>query len=441
MKLGISLLAATCFSAITLVNGTARAERFIDTFASPLPVQTIPGSTVTGEMLWTGNVNGQIQYTDVADPADQSNLAGVLGRRRDTTLTAWDISAPSFLSSSEFNGQHLLSYASGPGYSGEFVLEYGLAADLNANLVSDGSVAFEFEVNGDMDDSAIPRPVQLTITVESQSGTPFAVTKTKTITVINDGVYQVPFASFAGVNFSDVDYIKFEFDANGVNSVDYDLIGGLRTTACLQASGSAVADKYLDTFDDAFKIRPLPDGSSAPIMWVGSWDNTLQSSDSSLQTGLLGVAGGTRYTTLMSSDIDNFITSSMSEGNGTPSLSYSTGFPTSGRIRLWYGAQAPLNANFSKAKAFELEVKGDMDDGSVMRPFPLTVTVTSGSTTKSAKVTVLKDGMMYVPFTSFPGINFSDVDQVRFLFDASQVQAIDYVLIGGLRASACIPVQ
>ena len=128
----------------------------------------------------------------------------------------------------------------------------------------------------------------------------------------------------------------------------------------------------------------------------------------------------------------------MTEYNGTPELGYDTGSGTSGSLLLDYGAQSNLNANLSQAVAFELELSGD-SYSSPPRPVPLTVTVVSGASTATKTVTLQNDGMVYIPFSQFPGINFADVDRVKFLFNASSVQAVDYSLIGGLRASACMP--
>ena len=59
-------------------------------------------------------------------------------------------------------------------------------------------------------------------------------------------------------------------------------------------------------------------------------------------------------------------------------------------MKLVYGSQSALNADLSPAKAFELEVEGDMDNGSPLRPVPLTVSVLSGGVTTSATVTLEK---------------------------------------------------
>lgn len=433
MNIRTTLVAISCLSAIGSLSGLARAERFIDTFATPLPQQTLPGTSSPAPLLWVGTVSGS---SHTQDAASQSGISGVLGGDRDTTLMATTMSNLVTLSSSTNNGKYALAYAAGTGSSGHLLLEYGASSDLNANLSADGSVAFELEVQGDMDDSIPNRPVPLTVTVASGGGTVQAVA---TVTIIKDGVYQIPFSSFSGVNFADVDYVSFDFNASAVSAVDYDLIGGLRTTRCLQPSGSAVADIMLDTFGAPFPLRSWPSLGNFPILWAGYLNGTTKPSDTASQTGLFGVIGGQRYTQLATSSLTSFINASMSELDGTPALSYATPPSTSGTLKLVYGAQSALNADLSRAKAFELEIQGDMDNSSPTRPVPLTVTVLSGAVSQSATVTLLNDGMVYVPFTSFPSVNFADVDRVTLFFNGSSVNAVDYDLIGGVRASACVP--
>jgi len=431
MNTKTTLLAFSCLCALGSMSGLARAERFIDTFAAPLPLQTLPGTSTPSPILWVGTLGGSSQPDDVAS---QSGISGVLGGGRQATLMASTMqNFVSFVSTTS-SGKNALGYAAGTGSSGELLLEYGAATDLNANLSADGSVAFELEIVGDMDNSLPHRPVQLTVTVASGAVQTFA-----TITVIKDGVYQIPFSSFPGVNFADVDYLSFDFNGTQVSAIDYTLIGGIRTTRCLQPSGSAVADIMLDTFAAPFPQRVWPNVGTFPILWAGNMYGTQKSTDTAAQTGLFGVIGGQRSTELWTSSQSYFISAGMSSLNGTPTLDYATPSSTSGTLELVYGAQSNLNANLSSAKAFELEIQGDMNNSLPHRPVPLTVTVVSGSVTRSATTTLLNDGMVYIPFTSFPQVNFADVDRVTFDFNGSQVNAVDYMLIGGLRAAACIP--
>ncbi|WP_437590256.1 hypothetical protein [Sorangium sp. So ce1000] len=425
------LCAASSLCVIASLSGSARAERFIDTFAAPLPQQVLPGTSSPAPVLWTGTENGGARWQD---HASQSGLSGVIGGARDTTLMASTVGNLVTLSSTQASGKRALSYATGYGGSGRLLLEYGADRDLNANLSGDGSVAFELEIAGDMDDALPHRPVALTVTVASGGAPPRAAHATLT----EDGVYQIPFASFPGVNFADVDYVSLDFDASQVSAVDYTLLGGIRTTRCIQPSGSAVADIVLDAFSAPLPLRAIPGAGQFPILWAGTLNGTVKPSDTASQSSLFGAIGGQRETRVVASSLSNFITATMSEANGTPELSYATGTTTSGTLRLTYGAQAPLNADLSPAVAFELELDGDLDS-SPPRPVPLTVTVVSGLTSRSATVTLVNDGMVYVPFSRFPQIDFRDVDRVTLLFNASQVEAVDFSLIGGVRAAACVP--
>lgn len=409
----------------------ARADRVIDSFSNPFPMTTLPGSSSPAPLIWTGTLAGSSQPQD---SASQDNLSGVLGGHRfamveEDTATNLLITA----STGSAGGQYQLSYSTATGKSGVLTLQYGALRDLDADLLSDGGRAFELAIVGDMDNGAQPRPVQLEITVHSGVASAQA-----TRTLLADGVYQIPFSAFPGIDFSDVDFVMFELDASQVSSVDYTLAGGLRTTGCLQASGSVRADLFLDTFAAALPLQNLPGAGMQPILWAGTINGVSKNIGVASQTGVAGVIGGQRTTTITASSLSNFLNGAMSSVDATPAFSYATGYPTSGKLTLAYGAQSDLNANLSQMTAFELELSGDLASGTP-RPVPLTVTVESGTQSRATQVTMLADGTYYIPFSAFSGVNFADVDYVQFHFDASQVQAVDFDLVGGLRASACVP--
>lgn len=406
---------------VVATGGTAHANRKIDAFTDPVPPQTLPGTTITSELLWVGTLNG---VSKTEDKATQSGLPGVMGGKRVADSIA--TSPSNLVTTSIFDGN--LSYATGTGSSGKLVLEYGGTTQLNKNLSSE--LAFELEINGDMDDGASPRPVLLTVRVGTNGLTRYA---TAQVSLARDGVYQIPFSWFAGVDFTDVDYISFSFDSSSVSAVDYTLIGGLRTADCLQ-TGTVIADIVVDDFIAKLPQSYLPGYGMADLQWAGTFNNTQKFSAQAAQTNIPGTLGGQRKTLMAVSDVSNFLTTSVADQE----LSYATGSPTSGRLTLQYGAAGDLNANLSQARAFELEINGDLDDGSPARPVLLTTTVRGNSVTASYTTTLLQDGRYYVEFSRFPGVNFADVDFVEFQFNASQVQAIDFRLQGGLRASACI---
>lgn len=406
---------------VVATGGAAHANRKIDAFSDPFPAQTLPGTSSASELLWVGTVNA---VSKAEDKASQSGLSGVMGGQRAATLTATTLS--NLVTTDVFAGS--LSYSAGTGQSGRLLLEYGATHHLNKNLATE--VAFELEINGDMDDGASPRPVVLTVRVESNGRTRQSSAQ---ISLAKDGVYQIPFSWFAGVDFADVDYLSFDFDASKVSAIDYGLIGGLRTADCLQ-TGSVIADIVIDDFIAQLPQTYLPGYGMIDLMWVGTFNGTQKLSAQATQSNLVGTLGGQRKTLMEVSDVSNFITT----GIANHELSYAAGYPTSGRLTLQYGAGGNLNANLSRARAFELELNGDLNDGNPARPVPLTITVRSNSVTASHTTTLLQDGRYYVEFSRFPSVNFADVDFVEFRFDASQVQAIDFSLLGGLRASACI---
>jgi hypothetical protein len=424
-----TLAGAGCAFLLAL-PAAARADRVIDSFSNPFPMTTLPGASSPAPVVWTGRLAGSSQPQD---SASQDNLSGVLGGQRFAMVE--EDSGTNLLvtaSTGPAGGQYQLSYATSTGSSGALTLQYGALRDLDADLLSDGGQAFELAIQGDMDDGAQPRPVQLRVTVHSGLASAQA-----TRTLASDGVYQVPFSAFAGIDFSDVDFVMFELDASQVSSVDYALVGGLRTTGCLQSSGSARADVFLDTFASPLPPQNLPGAGMQPLLWAGTINGVSKSTGVAPQTGVAGVIGGQRTTTIAASAISNFLTGVMTRVDATPAFSYATGYPTSGKLTLAYGAQSDLNANLSQMTAFELELSGDLASGTP-RPVPLTITVESGAQSRATQVTLLASGTYYIPFSAFSGVNFADVDFVQFHFDASQVQAVDFTLIGGLRASACV---
>lgn len=424
------LLAALAvpFALPLAVSGTAHADRVIDSFADPLPLTTLPGTSTPAPLLWAGVIGSVSQ---IEQSASQTGLSGVAGGQRSTRIREATLSTLVTVSSTTSAGQPALTYATGTGRSGVLTLEYGAFTPMNLNLTADGSLAFELDLVGDMDNSSPVRPIQLTIT--ARSGTSTAVSRTYSLT--RDGAYHFPFSAFTGVNFADVDYLKYTFDGSQVTAIDYTLLGGLRTTGCLQ-TGIPLADRFVDTFRAPLPLRTIPGAGTFPILWAGTINGTSKPLDVGVQSGLAGTLGGQRTTTIEASAIQNFLTGTMTTTGATPIFAYATGSGTSGSVTLQYGAQGDLNANLSAMKAFELELSGDLTSGP--RPVPLTITVASSTGSASTQVTLLDSRTYYIPFTLFPGVNFANVDYLEFHFDATAVSAVDFDLIGGLRTSACI---
>jgi hypothetical protein len=423
-SLPLSLAAAGLFTVVAA--GDARADRVIDSFTNPFPNTLLPGSSTPSPLLWAGRFG---TATQLEQTASQSNLDGVAGGQRFARLR--EATATAFVNASV--AAHQLSVAASSGRSGTLTLEYGAINPMNLNLVADGGLAFELDINGDMNDGATARPITLTITARTGS----AAAVSRSYTLLADGVYQLPFSAFTGVTFSDVDYLKFHFDASAYDAVDYTLLGGLRTTGCLQ-TGTRHADLFLDTFRAPLPSRTIPGSGSFAGLWAGTWNGVVKPIDVAAQTGLAGTIGGQRNTTLQASALANFLTVSTGMTGATPDLSFAAATGLSGSLVLEYGAQSDLNANLSAMRAFELELSGDLASGGSPRPVPLTITVASSTGSAATSVTLLTNGTYYVPFTAFPGVNFANVDWVEYHFDSTAVSSVDYTLVGGLRASACL---
>lgn len=422
--------AAVAALAFTGMTRAAHADRIIDAFTDQFPAQSLPTGS-SAPILWAGTLMSQ---TREFDEASQSSLSDVIGGQRVATVQASDLGNTLFASVA----QGELSYATTYDTSGILTLEYGALGDLNVDLTEDGSVAFELELEGDLTSGASPRPVSLRVTVLGGAGS-----NTATVTLLQDGVYQVPFAWFPSVNFADVDYIRFEFDASQVVAVDFALLGGLRTTTCTPASGPAYADTIIDSFTNELPLRNLPGAGLLPLLWVGTFNGATTSVATANQSGLSGVAGGQRYSRLIASSIANFVLAQISSWQGVRELVYSSSnLGTSGKLDLIYGVQSDLDLDLTAggAIAFELEMSAS-GDISPARPVYFTITAESGSgaARATASGTFTGGGVYTVPFSAFQGVDFTDIDYLRYTFDASQVAGADYSLLGGMRATACIP--
>lgn len=100
------------------------------------------------------------------------------------------------------------TYNSAFGCTGFWTNEYGLNADLNADLTAGGGSAIMVDVTGG-DLSSGPRPTPFTVTVTSGG-----VTASSTIQLVSNAKYFLPFTDFVGIDFTDVDYISFVVEQN-----------------------------------------------------------------------------------------------------------------------------------------------------------------------------------------------------------------------------------
>jgi hypothetical protein len=173
-------------------------------------------------------------------------------------------------------------------------------------------------------------------------------------------------------------------------------------------------------------VGTMCDGSSCP---PGTMVSHLVS-DVAHQTGLSGVLGGERYALI--TYVLGTANSVMYEAGNM--LTFNHNAMASAKLALTYGLSDDLNADFTAMGATELQVNvtdGDMYSGP--RPVPCTITVTSGrgtpnEHTASVTTSLVLAGVYSYPFSSFAGIDFTDVDRIAYLFDASLVQSVDFAI-------------
>lgn len=220
-----SLLAAATLTLSLALPGAAHADHLIDGFVIPLPSKTVPCTGgLSGHYLWAGMISSSPGCSQTADVASQTGAIGILGAQRATTVAEPTLSAWILVNLENGLLDYSTAIAPSGSRSGVLTLEYGAASPLNLNLSADR--ALSLLIDGDMTSSASPRPVQLTITVKSGS-TPFS----KTYSLLQSRQYYFPFSDFGAMNWSDVDYIAFKFDASAVWGLDYQLEGGIRSVS------------------------------------------------------------------------------------------------------------------------------------------------------------------------------------------------------------------
>ncbi|MBD3179531.1 MAG: hypothetical protein GF417_07890 [Candidatus Latescibacteria bacterium] len=211
-------------SVLLVISFSVAQGATIDDFSNPfppnpdLPASGRPiifvGTTCDGSACPPGNMVSHL----VNDSAYQTGLSGVVGGERNAMIQYVTGTANSGI----WAAGNSLSFNHNAGASAVLELEYGLSVDLNANfLVIDATMFYVSVLSGDM--YAGPRPVPCTITVTSGRGTPEEATASHTIDLINEGIYSFFFSAFGGVDFTDVDYIKYTFDASSVTSVDFSI--------------------------------------------------------------------------------------------------------------------------------------------------------------------------------------------------------------------------
>jgi hypothetical protein len=219
-------LVLTAGSLLTLSLSTAAyANKTIDPFTTAFNGKQEYSLTTAGPWLWAGDA-GTVSASQMNTGNQSMSVAGVSNVRNSTVQ---ELTLTGLVES--YVGGGFLSYLTNPGEpSGSLTLEYGprstSTTDLNLNLSGDGATAFALTIDGNMSDSYPAKPVSLTITVRNNS-----VTKSCSWSISSDGTKQFPFSCFSnqGIQMTNVDYIKFQFDTSTQTGIDYHLSGGLRT--------------------------------------------------------------------------------------------------------------------------------------------------------------------------------------------------------------------
>ena len=220
-----SALAAAGLMLSLALPAAAHADHLLDGFLIPVPNKLVPCTGgLYGHFLWAGKISSSAGCSQATDVVSQVGAIGIIGGQRavtvaEPTLTAWILAVLE-------NGMLQYNTLSAPSgsRSGILTLEYGAASPLNLNLSADR--AFSLLLDGDLNSSSSPRPVQLTITVKNGT-TPFS----KSYTLLDNRRYYFPFSDFGYMNWSDVDYVAFKFDASAVWAIDYALEGGLTSVS------------------------------------------------------------------------------------------------------------------------------------------------------------------------------------------------------------------
>jgi len=206
---------------------------------------------------------------------------------------------------------------------------------------------------------------------------------------------------------------------------------------CLSLSTAAHADHVIDAFSDPIAGRCPSTGALNNFIWAGKWTGVATIPACTISQSLLqGAVGHQRTLTVKEPSLTNFITvSKVTEADGSDAIGYGTGLARSGILTLEYGLVASLNLDLSADRAFQLTIEGDMDQSYTVRPVRLTIAARTGAgSVISASTSITHDGVWQIPFTSFPGVSFFDVDYISVTLDASAVSGVDYDLFGGPNA-------
>lgn len=220
----ITAVGLSCFLALPTA---ASADTVIDTFTDPFPPQITPVGSLP--MIWVGQWDNYWGYD-----AYLSQLAAhVVGGRRTTSLHVDTLDT--LVKVRVYNGALESATASGGASSGTLTLEYGSQYDRNhaLNLDLRGECKFKFILGGAMT-STHPLKLQVTVMGRSKSSPNTTTTASSNIhSITGSGSLTLDMGAtyFQDIDFGDIDYIKYVFDASDETDFDY-TIYSLETVGC-----------------------------------------------------------------------------------------------------------------------------------------------------------------------------------------------------------------
>lgn len=177
---------------------------------------------MTGEPGYSGSGGNSVGTLSDVLTLTQTGVAGAIGDRT-TTYGTSDIFGGNVAIVPDFTIDSSGGYQTpAPGQGILAVSTNALSTSFDVQVsyaVTDLDLSagdrFTFNMNGDLDDRAVP--ASLPFNIQLTSG---ATTNTAGVTMSADGAYEILFSAFSGINFADIDGIVLHtFD--GVSSPDY----------------------------------------------------------------------------------------------------------------------------------------------------------------------------------------------------------------------------
>lgn len=193
----------------------------------------------------------------------------------------------------------------------------------------------------------------------------------------------------------------------------------------------------IDPFTTAFPPNPALPLTQPSLLFVGSYCDgaacppaatVAQTFDSALQTGLPGVLGGNRL-----SNLNLLLDGVVAQLDpGARRVAFTPPFDGKGILQLRYGTAGKLHANLTAdgSTGFVFDIESDASP-SILRFVSCLVEVTShwgepGEASAILGEAVVSPGPMRFDFSSFTGIDFTQVDELTFEFHETLVAGIPF---------------